>query len=165
MRLLSSSSLQIGIERADLEDIWAKSDFITVHTPLTPETSNLIGKYRTARCCAAPCYSAPCCTVLHCTVQYCSAIFDRGLSFNILLSAVLYTSQCCTAISALCFANYYYHLHHPQYLLILLLSSSSSSSLIGDDSIAKCKEGVRIVNCARGGIVDEAALLRGLQVR
>lgn len=33
----------VGIERADLEDIWAKSDFITVHTPLTPETSNLIG--------------------------------------------------------------------------------------------------------------------------
>lgn len=36
--------------------------------------------------------------------------------------------------------------------------------LSGDDTIAKCKEGVRIVNCARGGIVDEAALLRGLQV-
>eukprot|EP00596_Hydrurales_sp_CCMP1899_P002228 CAMPEP_0119039938 /NCGR_PEP_ID=MMETSP1177-20130426/9717_1 /TAXON_ID=2985 /ORGANISM="Ochromonas sp, Strain CCMP1899" /LENGTH=514 /DNA_ID=CAMNT_0007004491 /DNA_START=290 /DNA_END=1834 /DNA_ORIENTATION=- len=66
---------EVGIERADLEDIWAKSDFITVHTPLTPETSNLIG----------------------------------------------------------------------------------------DATLAKCKEGVRIVNCARGGIVDEAALLRGLQ--
>lgn len=35
----------------------------------------------------------------------------------------------------------------------------------GDDTIAKCMDGVRIVNCARGGIVDEAALLRGLQVR
>ena len=34
----------------------------------------------------------------------------------------------------------------------------------GDDTIAMCKDGVRIVNCARGGIVDEAALLRGLQV-
>jgi phosphoglycerate dehydrogenase-like enzyme len=34
---------------------------------------------------------------------------------------------------------------------------------IGDATLAKCKEGVRIVNCARGGIVDEAALLRGLQ--
>ena len=41
----------------------------------------------------------------------------------------------------------------------------SSLLLVGDDTIAKCKEGVRIVNCARGGIVDEAALLRGLQVR
>jgi len=30
--------------------------------------------------------------------------------------------------------------------------------LIGRDAIAKMKKGVRIVNCARGGIVDEAAL-------
>ena len=36
---------EVNIEKADLEDIWAKSDFITVHTPLTPETSNLIGTY------------------------------------------------------------------------------------------------------------------------
>ena len=90
VRLLSSSSLQIGIERADLEDIWAKSDFITVHTPLTPETSNLIGKYTTARCCAAPCYSAPYCTVLYWTVQYCSAIFDRGLCWA--LSSTLHST-------------------------------------------------------------------------
>jgi len=64
-----------GIKKADLADIWAKSDFITVHTPLTPETSNLLN----------------------------------------------------------------------------------------DATIAKCKKGVRIINCARGGIVDEAALLRGLE--
>jgi len=64
-----------GIKKAELADIWAKSDFITLHTPLTPETSNLVG----------------------------------------------------------------------------------------DATIAKCKKGVRIINCARGGIVDEAALLRGLE--
>jgi D-3-phosphoglycerate dehydrogenase len=67
---------EVNIQRADLDDIWAKSDFITVHTPLTAETSNLIG----------------------------------------------------------------------------------------DATIAKCKNGVRIINCARGGIVDEAALLRALEV-
>lgn len=64
-----------GIKRVDLEDIWAQSDFITVHTPLTPETSNLLG----------------------------------------------------------------------------------------DATFAKCKKGVRIINCARGGIVDEASLLRNLE--
>lgn len=38
-----------------------------------------------------------------------------------------------------------------------------TSNLLNDSTIAKCKTGVRIVNCARGGIVDEAALLRGLE--
>ena len=75
--VMTASAFQdAGIKRADLDDIWAKSDFITVHTPLTPETSNLIN----------------------------------------------------------------------------------------DATIEKCKHGVRIINAARGGIVDEAALLRALQV-
>ena len=63
------------IKRVELEEIWKKSDFITFHTPLTPETSNLLN----------------------------------------------------------------------------------------DKTIAKCKPGVRVINCARGGIVDESALLRGLE--
>jgi D-3-phosphoglycerate dehydrogenase len=67
--------LEVGIQKADLEEIYAKSDFITVHTPLTKDTKNLID----------------------------------------------------------------------------------------DVTIAKCKQGVRIINCARGGIVDEDALLRGLE--
>lgn len=36
--------------------------------------------------------------------------------------------------------------------------------LINDDVFNKCKKGVKIVNVARGGIVDEAALLRALNV-
>jgi D-3-phosphoglycerate dehydrogenase len=34
--------------------------------------------------------------------------------------------------------------------------------LLSDETFARCKKGVRIVNCARGGIVDEGALLRAL---
>jgi D-isomer specific 2-hydroxyacid dehydrogenase, NAD binding domain len=41
---------QVGIERAELDDIWAKSDFITVHTPLTKETKNLIDDATIAKC-------------------------------------------------------------------------------------------------------------------
>jgi D-3-phosphoglycerate dehydrogenase len=34
----------------------------------------------------------------------------------------------------------------------------STRNLINADSIAKMKDGVRIINCARGGLIDEAAL-------
>ena len=33
---------------------------------------------------------------------------------------------------------------------------------LSTEQLARCKNGVRIINCARGGIVDEAALLAGL---
>jgi len=64
----------LGIEFVSLEEIWKRSDCITIHVPLIPETKHLINK----------------------------------------------------------------------------------------ETIEKCKDGVMIVNCARGGIVDEQALLNGL---
>ncbi|XP_053770809.1 D-3-phosphoglycerate dehydrogenase [Desmodus rotundus] len=39
----------------------------------------------------------------------------------------------------------------------------STTGLLNDGTFAQCKKGVRVVNCARGGIVDEGALLRALQ--
>jgi len=66
---------QLGIELADLETIYRRSDFITLHTPKTKETANLINK----------------------------------------------------------------------------------------DTLAKMKDGVRIINCARGGIVNEADLFEALK--
>ncbi len=35
--------------------------------------------------------------------------------------------------------------------------------LLGEATLPKCKPGVRIINCARGGIVDEAAVLKFLE--
>jgi len=69
------SARSFGIEPASLDELFAKSDFITIHTPLTKET-----KY----------------------------LFDAA-------------------------------------------------------NLAKCKKGVRIINCARGGIVDEVALLEAIK--
>ncbi|MDE2737599.1 MAG: hydroxyacid dehydrogenase, partial [Gemmatimonadota bacterium] len=40
--------------------------------------------------------------------------------------------------------------------------SDQTRHLISDAEIAQCKDGVYLINCARGGIVDEAALLLGL---
>lgn len=67
----------LGIEFVSLDEIWKRSDYITIHVPLVPETKNLINK----------------------------------------------------------------------------------------DTISKCKKGVMIINCARGGIVDEEALLDALNSR
>ena len=35
--------------------------------------------------------------------------------------------------------------------------------MINDEVLKKCKKGVRLINCARGGIIDEAALVRALE--
>ena len=64
----------LGIEFVDLEEIWSRSDYITFHVPLLPQTKHLL---------------------------------DRS-------------------------------------------------------TLAKCKDGVMIINCARGGIIDESALLEAL---
>jgi len=73
--LAPESAARVGIELTNLDDLFARADFISVHTPLTTETRGLIGR----------------------------------------------------------------------------------------EAFAKMKKGVRIVNCARGGIVDEAALAEALR--
>ena len=40
--------------------------------------------------------------------------------------------------------------------------TNETRGLLNDQTLAVCKEGVRIINCARGGIVDEQALLHAL---
>ncbi|MFG1376351.1 phosphoglycerate dehydrogenase [Xanthobacter autotrophicus] len=70
-------ALDLGVEKVELDDLLARADFITLHTPLTERTKNI-------------------------------------------LSA---------------------------------------------QNIARCKKGVRIINCARGGLVDEAALREALDAK
>ncbi len=41
--------------------------------------------------------------------------------------------------------------------------TEETRGLIGDAAIARMKPGVRIINCARGGIVDEVALVKALK--
>ena len=73
--LSSERAAEMGVEKVDLEALLERADFITIHTPLTDKTRNLLNA----------------------------------------------------------------------------------------DAFARCKRGVRLVNCARGGIVDEAALLQALE--
>ena len=73
--LTEARAVELGVEKAELETIFAKADFITLHTPLIDATRNIISR----------------------------------------------------------------------------------------EAIARMKKGVRIVNCARGGLVDEAALYDALK--
>ncbi|MDP6777280.1 MAG: phosphoglycerate dehydrogenase, partial [Candidatus Latescibacteria bacterium] len=41
--------------------------------------------------------------------------------------------------------------------------TESTQHLISSDALGKCKTGVRILNCASGGLVDEAALLEAIE--
>ena len=72
--LTAERAIEMGVEKADLDTLLAKADFITLHTPLTDQTRNILSK----------------------------------------------------------------------------------------ENLAKTKKGVRIINCARGGLVDEAALKEAL---
>jgi D-3-phosphoglycerate dehydrogenase / 2-oxoglutarate reductase len=73
--LTEARAVQLGVEKADLDTVLAKADFITLHTPLTDATRNLLSR----------------------------------------------------------------------------------------EALAKTRKGVRIVNCARGGLIDEAALYDALK--
>ena len=42
-------------------------------------------------------------------------------------------------------------------------SCTDSTGLLNDAVFSKCKSSVRVVNVARGGIIDEAALLRAIK--
>jgi D-3-phosphoglycerate dehydrogenase len=72
--LTPERATEMGVEKVDLDTLLARADFITLHTPLTSETRNILSK----------------------------------------------------------------------------------------EAIAKCKQGVRIINCARGGLIDETALKEAL---
>ncbi len=53
--------------------------------------------------------------------------------------------------------------HQADFITLHLPRTKTTYHLIGDEEIALMKDGVRIVNCARGGLISEEALLKNLQ--
>ncbi len=41
--------------------------------------------------------------------------------------------------------------------------TEETRGILGEKAFAACKQGVRVINCARGGIIDEEALLKALE--
>ncbi len=41
--------------------------------------------------------------------------------------------------------------------------TEETRGILGEKAFSACKQGVRVINCARGGLIDEAALLKALE--
>jgi len=54
-------------------------------------------------------------------------------------------------------------LERSDFITVHMPLTSETNKIVDAAAIARCKPGVRIINCARGGLVDEVALLAGLQ--
>ncbi len=48
--LTPERAIEIGVEKADLDGLLAKADFITLHTPLTDQTRNILSRENIAKC-------------------------------------------------------------------------------------------------------------------
>lgn len=49
------------------------------------------------------------------------------------------------------------------FITVHTTKTKETTHLLNDQAFAKMKKGVRVINCARGGIIDEDALLRALE--
>jgi D-3-phosphoglycerate dehydrogenase len=56
-----------------------------------------------------------------------------------------------------------YLLTRADFITVHMPLTSETNKILNASALALCKKGVRIVNCARGGLVDEAALLEALK--
>ncbi len=48
--LSTEVAVKLGVELVDVDEIYPRSDFLTVHVPLTPETRKMIGEQELRRC-------------------------------------------------------------------------------------------------------------------
>ena len=54
-------------------------------------------------------------------------------------------------------------LSRADFLTLHMPLSADNKYIIGEDELKKVKKGVRIINCARGGLIDETALAKAIQ--
>ncbi len=54
-------------------------------------------------------------------------------------------------------------LHRSDFITLHVPLTDKTRNILSAEALAKTKKGVRIINCARGGLIDEAALARALK--
>lgn len=53
-------------------------------------------------------------------------------------------------------------IEHADYITVHMPLTANTKHMLNGDAFARMKDGVRVFNCARGGIIDEAALIQAL---
>lgn len=131
--LPKDAAAELGIQLMDLTDVWAKSDFITLHTPLTPDTQDLVNDESIAQVRQDPTSHRLTGVVSSVDPFRCSffvtAVTDGERKLLFCDIPMIYAHRCLVIFAI--FVN-------------------------------QMKDGVIIVNCARGGIINEDALLKAL---
>lgn len=86
----------------------------------------------------------------------CNAMGMRTLGYDPLLSAELASKE---GIQMVPLAEIY---KNSDFITLHTPLTSSTRNLLNATTLAQCKKGVRLINCARGGIINEADLLAAL---
>ncbi|MBI2179166.1 MAG: phosphoglycerate dehydrogenase, partial [Candidatus Tectomicrobia bacterium] len=85
----------------------------------------------------------------------------RGIGMNV-LAYDPYISSDAAAKRGVKLVSFDEVLAQSDYITLHVPKTPETESLIGSEEIARMKKGVRIINCARGGLMDEAALAAAL---
>ncbi len=87
----------------------------------------------------------------------------RGFEMKVLAADPYVNSQTAAGLGVtICTADELYA--QSDYITLHLASTKETQGILNDATFAKMKDGVRIVNCARGELVDGAALARAIEV-
>lgn len=89
--------------------------------------------------------------------EWCSAIGMQVIGYDPLMSKEAAEKVGIEAVSL----NEIYK--NSDYISLHVPKNRETANLIGEKALNECKKGVRIINCSRGGIIDEQALLKALE--
>ena len=86
----------------------------------------------------------------------------KVLGMDIVVYDPYYTAEKVQKSGGKKFENNYEHLTNFYFITVNLPKNKDTVDLINSDNIYKIKKGARLINCARGGIINEKALIKAL---
>ena len=87
----------------------------------------------------------------------------NGLGFKILAFDPFVSPRLAEDLNVTLIADLGDLVEQVDFLTVHVPVSAGTKGLIGEELIGRAKPGIRVINCARGGIVDEGALLKAIE--